>query len=71
MRYDIVLLSCEGHETDDMNQQVLFDYAAAGGRVFASHFHYAWFNTGPFGAANLATWHTGSNEHRATSTPTS
>jgi hypothetical protein len=62
MKYDIVILSCEGHETDNMNQQVLFDYAAAGGRVFASHFHYAWFNSGPFGAQNLATWYAGSND---------
>ena len=28
--------------------------------MFASHFHYAWFNTGPFGNANLATWTAGS-----------
>jgi hypothetical protein len=62
MKYDIVLLSCEGQETLNMDQQVMFNYAAAGGRVFASHFHYAWFNTGPFGAANLATWTTGSNQ---------
>jgi hypothetical protein len=58
--YDIVMLSCEGKETLDMNQQVLFDYAKGGGRVFASHYHYAWFNTGPFGGANLAEWMTGS-----------
>lgn len=62
MKYDLVLLSCEGHETTNVQQQHLFDYAAAGGRVFASHFHYAWFNTGPFGAQNLATWHTGSHD---------
>ena len=62
MKYDIVLLSCEGSETTAMNQQALFDYAAAGGRVFSSHFHYSWFNTGPFGAGNLATWATGSND---------
>lgn len=59
---DVVLLSCEGRETANVttqNQQSLFDYAAAGGRVFASHFHYVWFDTGPFGAANLAEWQTG------------
>jgi hypothetical protein len=57
--YDMVFLSCEGQETTNMNQQALFDYAASGGRVFASHFHYAWFDTGPFGNWNLATWSTG------------
>jgi hypothetical protein len=62
MQYDIVLLSCEGEETQAMNQQALFDYANAGGRVFASHFHYSWFNTGPFGSQNLANWMTGSND---------
>jgi len=55
-RYDMVFLSCEGQETTNMNQEALFDYAASGGRVFASHFHYAWFDTGPFGSWNLATW---------------
>jgi hypothetical protein len=62
MQYDLTLLSCEGSETKNMNQQALSDYAAAGGRVFASHFHYAWFNTGPYGADNLATWSPGSND---------
>jgi hypothetical protein len=61
MKYDILLLSCEGAETKGMNQQALHDYASAGGRVFASHFHYAWFNTGPYAAENLATWSPGSN----------
>jgi hypothetical protein len=60
-RYDMVLLSCEGQETVNMNQQALFDYAAAGGRVFGSHFQYAWFDSGPFGAQNLATWLPGDN----------
>jgi hypothetical protein len=54
--YDMVLLSCEGLETKNMNQDVLFNYAARGGRIFASHFHYAWFDSGPFAVANLATW---------------
>src|SRR5262249_54872048 len=61
MKYDMVLLSCEGHETDNMNQQAMFDFTAAGGRVFASHLHYAWFYTGPFSTKNLATWLPGAN----------
>jgi hypothetical protein len=62
MPYDMVFLSCEGQETLGMNQQVLFDYASAGGRVYASHYHYAWFNTGPFGEANVAQWTRGGND---------
>jgi hypothetical protein len=62
MKYDVVLLSCEGQETADMNQQALHDYADRGGRVFASHFHYSWFNTGPYAEEELATWSPGSND---------
>jgi hypothetical protein len=69
MLYDVTLLSCEGGETQDgpngpllaADQQALLDYANAGGRVFASHFHYAWFNTGPWTAFNLATWYRNQN----------
>jgi hypothetical protein len=61
MPYDVVLFGCEGHETWSMNQQALFDYTEAGGRVFASHFHYSWFNTGPYQAQSLATWWPSSN----------
>jgi hypothetical protein len=61
MKYDVVLLSCEGAETLNMNQQALHDYASAGGRVFASHFHYSWFNSGPYNNENLATWTPGAN----------
>jgi hypothetical protein len=56
MRYDVVLLSCEGGEAFQQNPQALHDYASAGGRVFASHFHYSWFNTGPYAGENIATW---------------
>ena len=81
-KHDIVLLSCEGHETtgggsaaqagggaamSNAYQQSLLDYANAGGRVFASHYHYAWFKQPAgaatpvaFAAANVATWQ-GSN----------
>ncbi|HYP75680.1 MAG TPA: hypothetical protein VER12_06995 [Polyangiaceae bacterium] len=67
---DVVVLSCEGKETVGGStgmrvgaaaQQLMMNYANAGGRVFASHYQYAWFNTGPFaaGANNLAEWVTG------------
>lgn len=61
MAYDLLLLSCEGDETTSMNQQALHDYASAGGRVFASHFHYSWFDSGPYGNENLAKWTKGAN----------
>jgi hypothetical protein len=68
MPFDMVLMSCLGDEPGPAlvglssgNRQALYDYAAAGGRVFASHFHYAWFNAGPFGSANLASWSAGAN----------
>jgi hypothetical protein len=69
MPYDITILSCEGAETVDVggggitpsDQENLVQYTSAGGRVFASHFHYAWFDTGPFGAENIATWTRGAN----------
>jgi hypothetical protein len=65
--HDVVLLSCEGQPTTGGNpgarmtaatQTFLMDYANAGGRVFASHYHYAWFSSGPFNTAptQLATW---------------
>ena len=63
--YDLLLLSCEGRPTASISpayQQMLVDYAGAGGRVFASHYQYAWFNTGPFASANLATWTPGANQ---------
>jgi hypothetical protein len=74
MPYDITLLTCEGHETYGTNapvpplsaaqQQALYNYTQMGGRVFASHYHYAWFNTGPFAAVKppLATWSRGTND---------
>jgi hypothetical protein len=66
MPYDLVLLSCEGAETYDAVPENLELYLNAGGRAFASHFHYPWFS-GPILSAqaysapadwglNLATW---------------
>ena len=66
MPYDVVLLCCEGGETYVANTAVLEQYLNVGGRVFASHYHYAWF-AGPLTSGqtytapadwgnNLATW---------------
>ncbi len=61
VKNDVTILSCEGAETANLtaaNQQSLLDYADQGGRVFASHFHYAWFTPiGPWSGLNLATWY--------------
>jgi len=69
MPYDITLLSCEGGETYNANPPALEAYLNAGGRAFASHYHYSWFS-GPLGSmqnysapsdwgSNLATWSDG------------
>ena len=44
MPFDITMLSCEGRETYNANPQALEAYLNAGGRAFASHYHYAWFS---------------------------
>jgi hypothetical protein len=62
-KYDITLLSCEGSETANPSPQNVYDYVNKGGRLFAEHYHYAFFgpttNDGsgapPF-PATLATW---------------
>ena len=63
MKNDIVLLSCEGQEPAAAIPQNLEDYLNAGGRAFASHFHYAWFSgtlegAGGAGYAAPADWGT-------------
>jgi hypothetical protein len=54
MTYDILLLSCEGGETYKADPGVLEGYLNAGGRVFSSHFHYAWFS-GPIDTTQMYT----------------
>jgi hypothetical protein len=72
MPYDLALMSCEGGETYDANPAALEAYLNAGGRVLASHFHYAWF-AGPIASrqgyaapvdwgSSLATWTPGHGE---------
>jgi hypothetical protein len=65
-QFDLTLLSCESGETYHANPQNLEEYLNAGGRVLASHYHYAWFG-GPLASGqsyqapadwgtNLASW---------------
>jgi hypothetical protein len=50
-KYDMVMLSCECGEHNESKpnaaKQAMYDFASMGGRVFASHYHYAWTQTGP------------------------
>jgi hypothetical protein len=56
--YDILLMSCECGEHDSElptgAKTNLYDYSSSGGRVFASHFHYTWADSGPL--AETAHW---------------
>ncbi|MFO0674765.1 MAG: carboxypeptidase regulatory-like domain-containing protein [Polyangiaceae bacterium] len=49
--YDMVLLSCECGEHEEMKspaaKSALYDFAKLGGRVFSSHYHYTWFQNSP------------------------
>ncbi len=49
MKYDLVIFSCEGDTYPATKPpealQAFLDYANAGGRGFASHWHRYWFNT--------------------------
>lgn len=60
-KYDMVIMSCECSEHNenkpDAAKQALYDYASLGGRVFASHFHYTWFENSPVALEkNVAEW---------------
>jgi hypothetical protein len=73
-KYDIVLLSCEGSETQNPSPQNVYNYVNGGGRLFAEHYHYAFFTqtlqggsgSPPF-PTDLATWtpdDTGADEYQ-------
>ena len=60
MKYDIVLMSCEcspdAQSKPAAALQAMHDYASAGGRVFGTHYHYYWFQSGPADFQSVATW---------------
>jgi hypothetical protein len=58
--YDITILSCECGENRQTKPPAavtaLHDWLDEGGKVFASHYHYTWFQYGPPEVAKLGTW---------------
>ncbi|AFL88224.1 hypothetical protein Terro_1937 [Terriglobus roseus DSM 18391] len=71
-KYDVLMLPCqgtsEGQTTPDRLTNLL-GYANAGGRVYASHYSYAWFHqNGPF--ASVAAWPANEVSARAGGTAT-
>ncbi len=59
--YDAVLMACEGSEHDETKpaatKQAMVDYVEAGGRVFATHYHYTWLKNSPDAKwQSLAKW---------------
>jgi hypothetical protein len=58
-KYDLVLFSCQGDQFNKASaqQQIVIDYANAGGRVYATHYSYVWLATdSPF--STTAVWDT-------------
>jgi hypothetical protein len=59
-QYDVIVHSCEGagyaRNKSAQAFQSMADYVNAGGRIFASHYHHAWFEYGPSPLPSVANW---------------
>ncbi len=57
-KYDVLMLPCQGTasgQTSTASLANLLQYANSGGRIYASHFSYAWFYTNG-GFSSVASW---------------
>jgi hypothetical protein len=74
-QYDMVYFPCQAgeYEKTAAEQQVVVNYANAGGRIFATHYSYVWFINPTSGATNpfasTATWEVNQDPISATNVP--
>lgn len=74
-KYDMILLACPSSASNananDARRKNLADYAAAGGRVFTTHYSWAWLNNNNHGGFHgTADWRIGSSDITGASTNT-
>ena len=68
-QFDMVMMSCECGEDNENKggdpgqagaRAAMYEYANAGGKIFATHYHYTWFKNSPNGDfKSVAKWGTG------------
>lgn len=70
-KYDIVFLPCEGSERNKSAaaDQNLVDYTAIGGRVFTTHYSYAWLHLGAAPFPATGTWGPGQPDRYSSTVP--
>ncbi|HEX7604930.1 MAG TPA: hypothetical protein VF316_25095, partial [Polyangiaceae bacterium] len=63
-KYNIVLLPCEGQEDNKPSSydQNLVDYTGVGGRVFTTHYGYAWLELGVTPFTTIVNWEDPNNQ---------
>lgn len=68
MQYDLLFLPCEGEERNkpDQQDQNLLAYTSAGGRVFTTHYGYAWLYRGAAPFPSTASWTPDAAENNGT-----
>jgi hypothetical protein len=69
--YDIIFLPCEGSERNkpDPADQNLVQYTAVGGRVFTTHYGYAWLHLGAAPFPNTGSWGPGQSDRYSSTVP--